>query len=837
VRAAGLAALIALTPLSAGEPIPEDRGAAGLWQSLKRLQTTARVLYLTAHPDDEDGGTITWLSRGQGIEVTLLSLTRGESGANLVTGDFFDALGALRTVELLRAAHYYGVQVRFSRHIDYGFSKNVAETWRNWKQEEVLADVVRVIRQVRPHVILTRFQGTPRDGHGNHEASGAIGLPAFEAAGDPLRFPGQIAEGLEAWQPLKLYSGNLRESEDWTVRVDSGVWDPVLGRSYAQIAREGLRHQRSQGAGSAIGRPGPAVGFYKLIASRVGMSARESGFLARLALAPPREIRSHAEVARHVFSMTDPTACAPSLAAGLKAARTLSGFDGARKREQFEEALARSLGLEIEALVAPDASPRLVARFRPMETFALATPGQTFHVSVDAHIRSGAEVPLEEVRLLSADGWDIQPAGNGRYRVAVAADTSYTKAFWNRESVRDSVYRLARPDWLGRPLAPPPLVARATFRYADVTAAIEKPVETSFLDATGVQHRRLLAAGPALSVRFASEYGILPLDRDQYPVRLTIRNNGMDAATGEVELRTPPGWSSARLRQPFRLEKERKETNLLFRLTAPAAGSTGEVALEAVARSGGREYRESFLPVSYGNLETVWLASPARHRVRRVDVKVSEGLRVGYVAGTGDDVPEALAMLGVRCDLLDAATLASGDLSSYNAILLGIRAYAARSDVRAHNGRLLEYVRRGGVLIVQYNTQEYDHNYGPYPYTMTAQAEEVSEEDAPVEILDPADPVFQAPNRITPADFDGWIEQRGSKFWKTWDPAYKPLLASHDTGQAPQRGGWLVARHGQGLYVYCAYAWYRQLPFAVPGAYRLFANLVSLGAPGAAWRR
>ena len=833
VAACGL--LVGMLP--AAEPLPEDRGAAGLFQALRKLTTNARVLYLTAHPDDEDGGTITWLTRGHGVEVTLLSLTRGESGANLVTGDFFDALGALRTLELLKAAQYYGCDVRFSRHIDYGYSKNVAETWRNWKQEEVLRDVVRVIRQVRPHVILTRFQGTPRDGHGNHEASGVIGPLAFEVAGDPKRFPEQIAEGLEAWQPLKIYSNNRRENDDWTVRVDSGQYDPVLGRSYAQMAREGLRHQRSQGAGSVAARPGPQVSYYKLIASKVGMAEKEASFLERTAAWPSGALLNHGLTAQRLFHVNHPEPVATALANGMQAARASEGFDAERKQIQYADALARALGLELEALVLPDYLPTgPFSQFRPFQTFGLAVPGQSFPVEVRLHNRTGQRAEVDRIELVAPPGWTVRRDNETRFTVTVPAVPEFTQAHWSRDSVRENLYRINPPAWTGRPLPPEPLIARAVVRYRGAELTVDHAVETSYIDSIGVQHRRTLAVGPAISLRFASEFGVLPDGSSTYSLRGVVRNNGNIPIQGAVRLSLPNGWRSEPASAPFAFEKEKEEATVEFAVTA-SGGSAREVAIEAVAAADGKEFRRSFDPITFGNLGTVHLSRPAVHRLRRVDVRVSSGLRVGYVMGTGDEVPEALRQLGVPVDLLDSAALAAGDLSKYSTILLGIRAYAARNDVKVHNARLLEYVRQGGVLVVQYNTQEYDSNYGPFPYKMTAQAEEVSEEDSPVEILDPADPAFTTPNKITAADFDGWVEQRGSKLFSTWDPAYKPLLATHDTGQAPQRGGWLVARHGKGLYIYCAYAWYRQLPFAVPGAYRLFANLVSLGAPAAAWRR
>jgi len=305
---------------------------------------------------------------------------------------------------------------------------------------------------------------------------------------------------------------------------------------------------------------------------------------------------------------------------------------------------------------------------------------------------------------------------------------------------------------------------------------------------------------------------------------------------GVLRLTLPAGWRSRPSEAPVAFERENEESRIPFTIEPAGPVEQGQHTLEAEVAAGGQRWQSSFDEITQPGLESVILSRRAIHRVRTVDVRIASALRTAYITGTGDEVPAALVQLGAAVEFLDAAALATGDLSKYHTILLGIRAYAARQDVKTYNARLLEYVRNGGVLVVQYNTQEYDNNYGPHPYTMTARAEEVSEEDSPVEILAPEDPVFRWPNRITARDFEGWVEQRGSKFWMTWDPAYKPLLATHDTGQQPQTGGWLVARYGKGLYIYCAYSWYRQLPYAVPGAARIFANLVSLGSPESPWR-
>ena len=795
--------------LFAADPLPEDRGAAGLHQALKRLGTTARVLYVTAHPDDEDGGTIAWLTRGLGADVTLLSLTRGESGANLITGDFFDSLGALRTLELMRAAQYYGCRVRFTTHVDYGYSKNVDEAWRNWNRDKLLGEVVKVVREERPHVIIGRWQGNARDGHGHHSAAGVMAQLAFTAAGDPARFPGQ----LPPWQALKLYGGNRRENDEWTIAVDSGLFDPILGRSYAQIARDGLRWQRSQGAGAVTSRPGPQIGYYHLLATKLpSRRAKEKSFFEGL----EDQIRY-------------PGAATP--AAVAKGLETVRKTGTPRQVDRWQQALNQLLGVEVEALVQPErpiTGP--ASMFRPYETFSVATPGQTFDVAVTFHARApGESVQPGRLELVAPAGWMVVEKQPGRFTVTVPEQAAPTAAFWRRDSVRELTYSLDDPARFGHPLPAPPLLARAHYSFRGVNGVAEGEPQVSTIDTLGVQQLRPLAVGPALAVRFTTDSGVLPLNRDRYRLRAVVRNVSSKPISATVRLELPAGWRSDPAQARLRFEKENEETSVPFEVVAPA-GALADAAVTAVALAVGREYRSGFQPHTFTNLDTLYLTRPARHTIRRVDVKTASGLRVGYVAGTGDDVPQTLDQLGVPYDLLDTAALATGDLTRYSTILLGIRAYAARTDVKTYNQRLLDYVAQGGVLIVQYNTPEYDNNYGPYTYSMGRNPEEVSEENAPVTLLDPADAVFQSPNRITAADFDGWVEQRGSKFFSTWDARWQPLIETHDTGQDPQKGAWLVARHGKGLYVYCALAWYRQLPFAVPGAVRIFANLISLPA-------
>jgi LmbE family N-acetylglucosaminyl deacetylase len=836
-RIAALLAASIATALAA-QPIPENRGAAALKDALRKLESGVRILYVVAHPDDEDAGTLTLLSRGLGADVTLLSITRGESGANLITRDFFDRLGALRTLEHLKAAEYYGVRVRYTRFADFGYSKSVEETWRNWNKEEVLSDVVRMVREVRPHIIVSRWQGSPRDGHGHHHAAGVLAIEAWSAAADPARFP---SHGLPPWKALKLYTGNWRRDEPGVLAVDSGVYDPLYGRSYAEIGREGYRFQRSQAMGAVLVRPGPSLAFYRLVESALPVSSPESSMLDGLppALSMPAEVRDAIRAAASSFNAESPQSSAPALARALAAVRRAraagDSFDLALLEQRAVRALSASLGVVFEALVEPDSPPPAAASlFRPASTFRVAAPGQIFRVAGTLHVRTGAPVEVLRIQPVLVPGWFSRDIGGGRFEIAVPRAARPTAAHWSRPSLREAAYSYAPGGEFGAPLPDPALLLRATLRFEGEEFTVEQIPETSQLDSIGLQIREPLAAGPQVAVSFQTEAGVMPLGAPSYPVEVLVRNVGAAERKGVLSLSVPEGWRTEPPNQPFSLLREGEQARLRFRLVPPGGVQPGSVRV-AARLDGGPAL--GFERITYPGLGVLYLSPPPAHRVELTGVKVAAGLRAGYVMGSGDDVPETLRQLGVETVLLDPDAVASADLSRFDVILLGIRAYAAREDIRTHNARLLEYVRRGGVLVVQYNTQEFDHNYGPYPYSMTMRAEEVSEEDAPVTVLQPDAAVFNWPNRITPADWTGWFEQRGSKFWTTWDPRYTPLVESHDSGQPPQKGGWLEARYGQGLYVYCAYAWYRQLPQAVPGAVRLFANLVSLGARDAPWRK
>jgi LmbE family N-acetylglucosaminyl deacetylase len=871
-----LALVVALAALSVRPTLQvpaQDTGAAGTWHKLLKLRTTASLMHTTAHPDDEHGGMLARASRGDGARVSLLTLNRGESGDNAIGAELFDGLGLIRTEELLVADRYYGVDRQyFTTVIDYGFSKRLEEAFDKWGREAVLRDVVRVIRMERPFVLVARFQGNERDGHGNHQTAGLITQLAWKAAGDPNMFPEQIKEGLRPWQPFKLYMGGVRENEDWTVKIDAGEYSPALGDSFNNFARYGLSFQRSQTSGRYNPQAGPSPGYYKLLESRIpGRAAKEDSFFdgldTRLAALPVLlgrpapagaaldAIDAEIDAAFKAFALDNPAAVVPPLARGLNTTRRAVkaaasdpeiAFVLQVKEQQFMDAIHTALGMHLSAVAQPAGRQEPsgpFAAFAPPPAMGPVGPGQTFEGRAILTNRSRTSATTPQLALDSRGGFEIRgdaaeraalnynESAMRRFTVTVAQDAKLSKPYFSRDSIQESRYTIDDVTQLHRPASQPALSAMARYTVEGASVEIREVVQNREAQLPYGYAMRELKVVPVLAVNVRPRQAIVPLAMSQksLPVNVELLNNKEGAVAGSLALRLPQGWTSDPPQAPFTFARAGEKRQFQFTVAVPSLEHR-DYRIEAVATADGREYREGYDIIEKRDLETRLLYRGASVGVRGIDVKVAPGLNVGYVMGIGDDVPSGIAQLGARVTLLTEQDLASGNLRQFDAIMTGTRAYAVRDDLRTYNQRLLDYVREGGNLIVLYNTQELDpKRFAPLPGELPQRAEEVSEEDSPVEILAPDHPVFRSPNLISKGDFAGWVEQRGSKFWTSWDRAYTPLLATWDKGQQPQRGGWLHARHGKGHYTYFAYAFHRQLPYAVPGAYRLLANLLSLG--------
>jgi LmbE family N-acetylglucosaminyl deacetylase len=892
-------------------PLPVDRGSAAVWQSLQKLHTRASLILIVAHPDDEDSGMLAYESRDQGVDTTLLTLNRGEGGQNVMSSDYWDQLGLLRTQELLAAGNYFGIHQAFTRVADYGFSKTLDEALKNWGHERVLGDVVRQIRLTRPLIVTSVFAGNVSDGHGHHQTAGVMAQEVFNAAADPKMFPEQIKAGLLPWAPLKVYArvpfarvtergiydyatGHWENpvrfknytNNTWiegvptpTVAIPEGKYNPLIDRSYLTLSREGLAEQKSQNGGISIPAPRPFASTYHLYATHVTKTApeHESSYFEGIDTSLPAiadyapvaqqatwktrlsELNATVESAVGTFDATKPDAIAPLFAKGLTQTNTLLADIAASslpaeakynmthelliKQQQFNDALGQSLGLSILATVCGPGGARagLFGDASAQPGSQTVIPGQKFSVNLHIADQSTQPVEIASTALVShaGPGWtftQVAPAqgtlaaGDAKDQIITAvvpANAELTKPYFSRPSLEQSYYDLSVPQDLGLPTTPYPLSAELHYTYKGVAAKLEGVVQTIHrYIGPGPLPEPLLVAS-AISVTVAPHAGIVPVTNTSLHLQVTVRSSVKGPAKGTVKLELPKGWTSKPETAPFAVASDGDEEAISFEVM-PMAVKTQPYTITAVADYNGQQFKQGFVTTGYPGIRPYPSYREASYRTTGVDVKITPGLKVAYVNGTGDEVAQSLQDLGINVTFLSAQDICSGDLSSYDAVILGIRTYTARPELKTSNNRLLEYAHNGGTVIVQYQSLEYDHNYGPYPLSVSNDPEKVVEEDNKVTLV-ANDPLLSWPNKITPADFNGWVEERGHGFARTWAPEYKAPTEMHDVDQAPQRGGLLYASYGKGTYIYLAYAFFREMPDGVPGSFRIMANLLSVG--------
>jgi len=863
--------VLAVTPLVAQLEPPSTGGIVALEHELRLLGHYKRVLVIGAHPDDEDTELLTVLVRGEGVESAYLSLNRGEGGQNVIGPELGEALGLLRTEELLAARRLDGARQFFTRAYDFGFSKTQDETWTHWPRDSVLKDVVRIVRRFRPQVVVSIFSGTPRDGHGQHQAAGWAAQEAFRIAGDATRFPELAGEGLKPWTPLKLYRSTRFDSAATTLVLEGGVLDPTVGKSYHQIAMAGRSLHRSQDMGQ-LQRIGPSVVRLRLVEDRTGRGG--DGLWAGIdtTLAGMAAVAGPGSGAPALW---DSLAAAidgyrrahePPLTATLDrfaAALPQTGGDsavrvGVATAEQWDQLTRLQRAIQLTSGVVCDA----------VADDQRVVPGQVLHVATacwNAGPRS-VSVPLVVLRgngswpwlRLTQEGGAIEAGAvaNWTFDVPIPDSATPTRPYFLRRPREGDLYvwPAGPAEELGAPFEDPLITA-------EFGADIE-PREVSFRyrDQTAGEVRRPLTVVPRVDVKLDPDTLFWPTaNRPARRFTVKLSHGGRDTTTGLVRLVGPDGWATGKP-QAFALGREDEVRSFVFDVRPPVAAPAGSVTIRAEAEDGaGRRYDTGVFVVDYPHIRPRAFTRPAAASVRVGPLGLPRLARIGYVRGAADRVPEALKSVGLPVMLVDGATLERGDLSRYDALVIGSRAYETEPALAGHNARLLDYARRGGLVLVQYQQYEFfSRGYAPFPMTVGGQPlrlevvargggaagatapamraaapvshDRVTDETAPVRLLMPAHPVFRVPNRIGPGDWAGWVQERGLYFAHTWDRAYLPLLETHDPGEGPLEGGLLVARVGKGTYVYTGLSFFRQLPAGVPGAYRLFANLLALAA-------
>lgn len=833
-----------LSPL---EP-PSTGGVVAVDRALARLSTHRRLLVVAAHPDDEDTSLLTLVARGMGGESAYLSLSRGEGGQNLIGPELGVGLGLIRTRELLAARQVDGGRQLFTRAYDFGYTRSLEETLRLWPREILLEDAVRVIRRFKPQVIVSIFPGQPHPNHGQHQAAGVTAHEAFPLAGDPDALPQLRQEGLLPWTPQVLYRSGWFNPPPNAIPLSIAAVDPLAGKSLYQVASASRSMHRSQDMGRLQELGPQETRVVPVTGSPADAGELFAGIDTRLpaiaATVPDAERRSHAAahldaaqvVAERTRAAVNPARlgeAVPGFVEILKHLRAAHAYLDRPEERPAGELIAEKIeiaeaGLAAAAGIAVDATT---------EREALVA-GETF--PVQAVLWNSGALPLVKATVELAPqgigGASQDPAAGALAKwdleASVPAGTPVTTPYFLRKPLAGGLYDWSetRPEERGEPFEAPVMTARFAFTVEGVPVTLEREVVHRHRDQALGEIRRPLRVVPRVEVGLADELLVWPVARrEPRDLQVTLTSHAKEAVRGRLEagVEGGAGWAPV-APVPFTLEPgEEKAVEVTL---APAALAPGRyrVHLAAVLEDGSR-FGVSAPVVDYPHIRATPHPEPADVAISAADVKLPPLKRVGYVRGASDRVPQFLQQVGVPLALLGPHELLEGDLKGYDAIVVGSRAYETDPMLARANPRLLEYARSGGLVIVQYQQYPFvEGKFSPFPVEIARPHDRVTDETAAVTLLDPGHPVFTTPNRIGPQDWEGWVQERGLYFPRTWDPAFTPLLAMTDPDQPETRGGLLVAKLGQGHYVYTGLAFFRQLPAGVPGAYRLFANLLAL---------
>lgn len=864
--AAWLGVVFSLGLGAANVAVAQERGASALGAALRGLGVSTRVLIIGAHPDDEDTQVIAWLSRGRHVETAYLSLTRGDGGQNVIGNELGEALGVIRTEELLAARRIDGGKQFFTRAYDYGFSKNAEEAFTQWPHDSLLRDVLTVVRSFKPHVIISVFTGTPRDGHGQHQAAGILAREAYDWSGDTARVPRSATGGHGAWTVSKFYRGASFRRENATLSFNVGEYDAVLGRSYAEIAAISRSEHRSQAFGTLqplgvrydavqreamrVAGPADAKAERSLFdgidttwarfrndlpagAARAALDSLPAAFAnARAtfdAFEPARSIPALARIKSLLNRLCPPAPGRAPCAVGDRANAESSevGIAVDVSIGRVSDALALAAGVVLQATVA-------------RELWAVGEPVVVRPVLYNRGARP-VNVLQARMRIDSA----VSREG-GTATQLVAPDSSVTLDPFLEDGLGHRFHGVSAPRWLalrrkgamfdysisGNDEAFYSEAASVGLQLAvdGVGFEVRAPIVYRFADQVRGEIRRPIAGVPEVSVRLEQEIEYAPargpIERD---LRVHLWQPGTTARDVRITLRLPAGLTTDSTTRTISLPPSGSARTVPFRVRGQL--TAGRHVIEAVATVDGKEYSQGYTTIDYEHIAPRRMYRASRLTIEAVDVAATSGMRVGYIQGVGDNSAPALEQLGIAVTRLNPATLGQADLRGYTAIVVGPRAYETQPALVANNARLLDYARAGGTLVVQYGQYEMTQpGIMPYPITINRPHDRVTDENATVTIIDSSTTLLRAPNRITAANFNGWLQDRSLYMPRTHDPAYTAVLEMRDPGEEPRRGALLVAPLGRGTYVYTTLAFFRQLPNGVPGAARLFVNLLAAKA-------
>ena len=797
-------------------------GVAALANTLRQLGSNKRVLMIGAHPDDEDTQLLVLLSRGMGAQAAYLSLTRGEGGQNLIGQELGPELGIIRTEELLAARELDGAQQFFTRAYDFGYSKTVEETFRFWPRDSILKDVLAVIRRFKPQIIIAVFSGTPADGHGHHQVSAILARQAFDLLRDSVG------------GPQKFYRSTRGDPAATTLTLPVGTLDPIVGQSYFQIAMASRSRHRSQDMGQ-LQRPGPATSGVALLATKPAAGPSNGG-AGETSMFAGVDTTIHVagfaaliDSARAALTPWRPAAILPYL---LRAARLLgTASPDSLQRRLLEQAIATAAGVAVDG-TADD---------------GIVVPGERLQIEVNVWNTGDSAIRVDSVSIAAPPGWTLERVDIGapavgagavqtrRFALTVARDAERTQPYFLRRPLtnRGGLYdwSAALADVRGLPFDPPPVTARVRVVIGGEPVTLTREVVYRYRDQAIGEIRRPLFVTRDVDIAIAPDELLWPVDggaREPRHFTVTVTNRARGPANTRVAVTVPAGWPTISP-ESLAFAREDESKSVLVSVAPPATDSLkpGTYSLRAGGGGGSLEI------IDYPHIRPRAITKASVSQIRLAPIALPALSRVGYVRGAADRVPEALLGIGVPLELIGPDSLARGDLSRYDAIVIGSRAYETEPALVANNGRLLDYARNGGLLVVQYQQYPFiDGGFAPYPLTMARPHDRVTDENAPVTELDPSHAVFHYPNQIGTEDWRGWVQERGLYFAHSWDTTYVPVLETHDPSPpnppGELKGGLLIAPVGRGTYVYTGLSFFRQLPAGVPGAYRLFVNLLGL---------
>ncbi|CAN5773782.1 hypothetical protein BH20ACI4_BH20ACI4_30870 [soil metagenome] len=823
-----------------------DYGATGLGQLLKKLNNTKSVMMIGAHPDDEDSALLAYLARGENARTAYLSLTRGDGGQNLIGDELFEPLGVIRTEELLQARRLDGAEQYFTRAFDYGFSKTLEEAKSKWDEKIILCDTVRAIRQFRPLVVISRFSGTTADGHGQHQFAGYISPLAVKAAADS----NQCEDAGQTWKVQKFYVGqSFRSTTEPDLKINTGQYDFLIGRSYFEIAMEGRSQHKTQEQG-VLELKGEKISGLNLISGEIPNTGKESGVFDRIDISirgiAKNTNNSESTVAGKLDQLRTITEqlnresferekLLSLLAQGWKAAydaewstrQPQTKFFLRKKQDEFAKAIKLAAGIQIDTLAEKET----------------VVAGENFLTTVKVFYPNSENIKIKEINL-QKKGWQIarteapkaenqnafrREIGNENafFNVSVPISAQPTQPYWLTNEREDYLYSWEKDTNQTLPFQPPLISAEVKIEIGGKEITLNQPVEYRFADDIRGEIRRDLNIVPEITVSLDQNLLIVPQSDEPRIKRvvMSITNNSEQPVSGTAYIGFGNLIASEKVpaSQVFSIKNTNGKTAIPFEFTIPAGIKPGTYTIIPHVSRGETVFVGNMNTLAYPHIQTHRYYTRAETRVEVLNLKTVP-VKVGYISGSGDRVADAIRQMNFDVEMLGENDLTSGDLSKYDVIVVGIRASQIRQDFVANHQRLLDYVRGGGTMIVQYQLPVYQ-NLLPFPAQMNAR---VTDENAKVTLLDPGHPVFNFPNKITDSDFDNWVQERNLYAFSTFDENYKPLLESHDAGEAENKGGLVVADLGKGKYIYCSYAFFRQLPAGVPGAYRLLANLLSL---------